>query len=129
MRHRVKKNHFNRKTKHRQSMLRTMVRNLLTYGSLKTTQAKAKEIKRITDKLICTAQAGDLNARRQLHTFFGKRDAVNTLVDKIAPLYKDRKSGFTTMSVLGKRRGDNSIMVELELIKKPEETGSLRKAS
>ncbi|MBD3249999.1 MAG: 50S ribosomal protein L17 [Candidatus Pacebacteria bacterium] len=125
MRHRVSKKTFNRSTKHRQAMFKNMVRSLVLHGQIKTTQAKAKEIGRIADKLISTAKKGDLAARRQLHRFFGKRDIVNTLVDRVAPLMKDRQSGFTTIKMIGKRRGDNSLMVQLSLVEQSDQTGSL----
>lgn len=126
MRHRVKKSTFNRDTKHRQAMLVNGVRHLLLHGALKTTRAKAKEYRRLTDKMIGKAQKNTLASRRQLHEFFGKRDVVNALVEQIAPLYKKRTSGFTTMSALGLRRGDNTEMVKLELINKPEKLGTFK---
>lgn len=67
----------------------------------------------------------DLSSRRLLHEYFGKRDVVNTLVDRIAPLFKGRVSGFTTMTRLGNRRGDNTAMVQIGLLVKPERTGTL----
>lgn len=126
MRHRVAKRHFNRDTKHRKAMIMNLVRSLVLEGEIKTTTRKAKEVKRWADKLVSTAKKGDLHARRTLHRFFGKRDVVNTLVDRIAPLFPDRKSGFTTHEVLGKRRGDNSEMTKLSFLVKPEVIGSLK---
>ena len=126
MRHRVKKRHFNRDTNHRKHLLRNLVRSLIEQGEITTTVAKAKETKRISDKLISKAGKNDLNTRRVLHRFFGKRDVVNTLVDSVAPAMSDRRSGFTTMSRVGKRRGDNTQLAKLALVVKPENVGSLK---
>lgn len=126
MRHRVQKRHFNRDTNHRKHLLRNLVRSLVEEGEITTTIAKAKETKRISDKLISKAGKNDLSTRRILHRFFGKRDVVNTLVDSVAPAMSDRKSGFTTISKVGKRRGDNTELVKLALVVKPENVGSLK---
>ena len=120
MRHRVKKRKLGKLTKHRKHMLRNLLRALFEHGKIETSKAKAKEVQRLADKLISTARGGDLAARRQLHRFFGKNDVVNLLVDEIAPLFKDRKSGFTRLTETGRRRGDNTLMARLELIKKPD---------
>jgi len=127
MRHRIKKSFFNRDTKHRKAMLRNGVRNLILHGEILTTKAKAKEYKRLLDKLMFKALKNSVVSRRQLHQFFGKRDIVNTLVEKIAPVFKNRKSGFTRIVKYGRRRGDNSEMVKLELVIKPENLGTFKK--
>lgn len=125
MRHRVDKTIFGRDTNHRKALLRNGVRGLVEHGEITTTRAKAKEFQRLADKMIHTAQTGTVAARRQLHRFFGKRDVVNTLVDRIAPLFTDRSSGFTRISTQGKRRGDNVELFKLELVNKPTELGKL----
>ncbi len=118
MRHRQKTKQLGRDTKSRKALLRNLVRSLVEHGQVETTEAKAKEVKRWADKLIGKAQTDSLATRRQLHTFFGKRDVVNTLVDRVAPALKDRKSGFSTIEKLGNRRGDNSKVVKLSLVEK-----------
>ncbi len=127
MRHRVKKSFFNRGTKHRQAMLKNGIRNLIIHGEIVTTTAKAKEFKRLTDKIISKAMNDTVAVRRQLHQFFGKRDVVNVLVTEVAPILKGRNSGFTRITKHGYRRGDNSEMVKLELVAKPENLGTLKK--
>ncbi len=119
MRHRVKGNHFNRDTNNRKALLMNLVRSLIERGAITTTKGKATEVERITNKMIAKAKNNTIETRRLLHKFFGKRDVVNTLVDKIAPLFTDRKSGFTTSVDLGTRRGDNASLVKLSLIKQP----------
>lgn len=126
MRHRVAGRHFNRDSKHRESMVMNLVRNLIVNGEITTTKPKAKEVKQWADKLMTTAKKGDLSARRTLHKFFGKRDVVNTLVDRIAPLFSGRTSGFTTDTKLGNRRGDNTEMVLVKFVSQPEVTGTLK---
>lgn len=118
MRHRKKTKTLGRDTKSRKALFRNLVRALVEHGYVETTEAKAKEIKRIADKLIGKAQNDTLATRRQLHSFFGKRDIVNTLVDRVAPAMKDRKSGFSTIERIGNRRGDNTELVKLSLVEK-----------
>lgn len=126
MRHRVKKSHFNRDSKHRQAMTKNLVMQLIKHGQITTTNEKAKVIKQLADKLISKAKKGSVASRRQLHEFFGKRDVVNTLVDRVAPVMSDRQSGFTTTQKVGKRRGDNTEMIKLSLVNQPEEVGTLK---
>lgn len=126
MRHRVAGRKFNKDTKHRQAMIMNLVRSLFLHGELTTTEAKAKETKRWADKILTKAKKEDTAARRSLHRFFGKRDVVNTLVDRIAPASGDRQSGFTTHEVVGKRRGDNVVMVKVSLLEKPDQLGDFK---
>ncbi len=126
MRHRLANHHFNRDTLHRQALIRNLVRSLLEHGEVVTTQAKAREIGRWTDKIIAKAKkakTNDLATRRSLHRFFGKRDVVNTLVERIVPGFAERKSGFTTAKMVGIRRGDNTELVRVSLLVKPEKPG------
>lgn len=126
MRHRVKSKKLNRDTHHRKALFRNLVRSLVEHGSITTTEIKAKEAKRIADKLIGKSKDSSLATRRELHSFFGKRDVVNTLVDQVGPTFTKQPSGFTKITKLGTRRGDNAQMAKLELVEKPEKTGSLR---
>ncbi len=126
MRHRSKIKKFNRDTKSRKALFKTLVRSLVETGTIVTTEAKAKEVKRIADKLIGKAKDGTLETRRTLHRFFGTRDVVNTLVDRIAPEFTDRVSGFTRITKVGVRRGDNTKMAEVTLVVKPETVGTLK---
>lgn len=127
MRHRVASSQFNRDTNARKGLLLSLVRNLTERGSITTTQAKAKELMRLYDSLVSRAQSGTLNDRRILHRTLGKRDVVNTLVDQVAPAMSDRQSGFTTSTVVGKRRGDNALLVKVSLVNMPDQVGSLKK--
>ena len=127
MRHRVAKRHLSRDTKHRSSLLKNLLRALFERGAITTTLVKAKETQRQADKLIAKAQKNLVSTKRQLHGVFGKRDVVNTLVDTIAPLFpNNQKSGFSSIELLGKRRGDNALLVKLSLTKQPEQNNVLK---
>ena len=126
MRHRIKKKKLGRLSSHRQALIRNLLRSLFLDGQITTTQTKAKEVKRWADKSINKAQENTVHSKRELHKIFGKTDVVNALVDKIAPVLNDRKSGFTTISQVGRRRGDNVMMYRLELVKKPAKLGSFQ---
>jgi large subunit ribosomal protein L17 len=116
MKHRVKAKHFNRDVKSRKALLKNLLRDLFKHGVIKTSEARTKEVRRLADKLIAKASQNTLAARRELHEFFGRRDVVNTLVDKIAPALKDKKSGFTALEKLAPRRGDNTTLFKLSLL-------------
>lgn len=128
MRHRVATKTFSRDTKARTALLKGLVRSLVEQGSITTTLAKAKEVRRLADKIISKAKDSSVATRRTLHMFFGKRDVVNTLVERVAPELSTRTSGFTRIVKLGTRRGDNTDMATLSLVSAPEQTG-LRKES
>lgn len=127
MRHRRKTSQLATDSKHRKAMLRSLLRNFFLHGELETTVPRAKEVKRLADKLIGKAKKNDLATRRKLHEFFGKRDVVNTLVEKIAPVFAKRNSGFSRITRLSKRRGDNVEMAKLSLLEKVEGLGTLGK--
>lgn len=121
MRHRVKAKHLNRDTNSRKALFKSLVTALIQKGEIETTEPKAKAIKGLVDKLIHKAQDGGVHARRILARFFGRRDIVNQLVDGVAPAMQDRQSGYTRIVRIGKRRGDNTMMVKMELVAKPEQ--------
>ena len=125
MRHRRKLVRLNRDTKHRKALFRNQLRQLVIYGSITTTGAKAKQLKRLMDKVLYRAKTATPASRRRLHRIFGDRRVVNVLVDELAPLYPKRNSGFTTLSTVGTRRGDGALMVKLAFIKQRENQGKL----
>ncbi|GIK84053.1 MAG: hypothetical protein BroJett025_06750 [Patescibacteria group bacterium] len=126
MRHRSSITKFSRDTKSRKALFKSLVRALVEQGKIVTTEAKAKEAKRIADKLIGKAKNDSTATRRVLHRFFGVRDVVNTMVDRIAPQFSDRNSGFIRITKVGVRRGDNVPMAELSLVNAPETVGTLK---
>lgn len=116
MRHRLDKKFFNRDTKSRRSLLNGVVVALFEHGEIETTRAKGKEAMRLAESCITHAKVGDLAAKRTLHRIFGRRDVVNNLVDRVAPVFKDRQSGFCRLTLIGNRRGDNTEMYRLSLV-------------
>jgi large subunit ribosomal protein L17 len=105
---------------HRKAMMANMVASLFLYHVIKTTEAKAKEVKKLADKLITLAKRGDLHAHRQVYDVIKDRKLVKKLFDEIAPKLKDREGGYTKVLKLGTRRGDGaSLSVIKLLVEKP----------
>ncbi|WP_352419149.1 50S ribosomal protein L17 [Proteiniborus sp.] len=105
-----------RPTDHRKAMLRNLVTSLLRNGKIETTETRAKETKRMAEKMITLAKRGDLHARRQVLAYVYDETVVKNLFDDIAPKYADRNGGYTRMLKLGPRRGDAAETVILELV-------------
>ncbi len=101
---------------HREAMFRNMVTSFLREGKVTTTEARAKELKRLADKMITLGKRGDLHARRQAVAFLTDKDVVKKLFDDIAPKYIDRNGGYTRSTKMGPRRGDAAEMVLVELV-------------
>ena len=105
-----------RETSHRNLMLRNLVTDLLRNGRIETTVTRAKETRRMAEKMITLAKRGDLHARRQVLAYVLEEDVVKTLFDEIAPKYVERNGGYTRMIKKGPRRGDGAEVVILELV-------------
>lgn len=105
-----------RPTAHRKAMLRNLVTDLLREGRISTTEHRAKETRRMAEKMITLAKRGDLHARRQVLAYVYDEDVVTKLFDEIAPKYEDRNGGYTRILKLGPRRGDCAEVVFLELV-------------
>ena len=116
MRHRIKKNKLNRTTSHRKAMLNNMVASLFEHKQIKTTHAKAKEARKLAERLITFAKKGDLAARRHVLRFIPNKALVRELFDVIAPVYAERVGGYTRVLKLGYRQGDGADMSLLELV-------------
>lgn len=108
---------FNRNYNQRKALFKSKLQSLITWGKLTTTEAKAKVIKRQFDKLVTTASKGTVSARRLLAGRLSSQEHADRLVDVIAPLLSDRKSGFTTLQKTAVRRGDAVVMSTLKLVK------------
>ena len=106
-----------RETAHRKSMLRNLVTDLLREGRITTTEMRAKEARRMAEKMITLGKRGGLHARRQALAYIFDEDVVTKLFDEIAPGYEDRQGGYTRILKLGPRRGDGAEEVYLELVK------------
>lgn len=105
-----------RESAHRNLMLRNLVTSLLKSGRIETTDTRAKETRRLAEKMITLAKRGDLHARRQVLSFVTEETVVKNLFDEIAPKYQDRNGGYTRIMKLGPRRGDAAEMVIIELV-------------
>ncbi len=106
-----------RPTAHRRAMLRGMVTYLLENGSIETTLMRAKEVRRITEKMITLGKNDTLHSKRQALSYITKEDVVNKLFTEIGPAYADRNGGYTRIIKKGPRRGDNAEMAIITLVK------------
>lgn len=104
------------KTAHRLSMLRNMATSLVIHERLRTTDTRAKEVRRVVERMITLGKKGDLNARRRAAQIIRGGDAVKKLFDEIAPRYQSRNGGYTRIVRVGHRNGDNAPMVIIELV-------------
>ena len=101
---------------HRRAILRNMTTSVLMHGKVETTEVKAKEVRRMVDKMITLGKKGDLAAYRQANSFLMDEDVAYKLFHEIAPAYKDRNGGYTRVLKTGFRRGDAAPMAILELV-------------
>ena len=120
MKKRNKQRKFSRKIGPRKAFLKSLIRSLLKYGKIKTTEIRAKEISRITEKFITKAKKGDLSSIRSLERFFSDKNLVKKTTKEIAPEYKERKGGYTRIIKLGPRKSDGAEMAIIELVRKYE---------
>jgi large subunit ribosomal protein L17 len=115
MRHLKSGRKLNRNSAHRHAMFRNMVTSLLLHEHLHTTDAKAKELRRFTERMITLGKRGTLHARRQALSFVRSRQVVAKLFDEIAPRFSERAGGYTRITKIGMRRGDAAPISLIEL--------------
>lgn len=121
MRHRKSGRRFSRSTPHRQAMFRNMARALLTHEAIRTTEAKAKDLRSVVDKLITLALRDDLHSRREAYRVLNNHQLVKRLFDEIGPRYTGGKGGYTRIIKMSlPRAGDAAPMVLIELTKRVE---------
>ena len=116
MRHRKAGRKLNRTTAHRKAMLRNMVTSLLEHERIVTTVPKAKEARRVADKMITLGKRGDLHARRQALAYIRSDEVVNKLFSELSEQYADRQGGYTRIIRTGTRVGDAAQMAIIELV-------------
>jgi len=97
------------------ALLKGLVRALLERGQIRTTEARAKDVRSIAEKVITVAKTNDLHSRRLARRLLDDEDLVKVLFDQIAPKFAERPGGYTRITKLGFRRGDAAPMVKLEL--------------
>ena len=117
MRHRVAGRKLGRFTKQRWALYRNQVSALLAHDKIVTTEAKAKEIRSLAEKMITLGKDGSLASRREALAFVTDKKAVDRLFGEIAPGYAERSGGYTRLLKLGPRPGDSAPMVQIELVK------------
>lgn len=118
MRHRVYGKHLGRDKNQRTALFRSLIRSLILFESITTTEAKAKAIKGLVDKLISKSKKGTNSSIRVVQSALPQKEISERLIQEIAPRYKSRTSGFTQIVRIGSRLGDGAMMVRMSLVKK-----------
>ncbi|MDF1564985.1 MAG: 50S ribosomal protein L17 [Deltaproteobacteria bacterium] len=116
MRHKKLGRKFSRTASHRKAMFRNMATSLLEHERIQTTDAKAKDLRRVAEKLITLAKKGDLAARRRAFRDVQNSDVLKKLFEEIGPRYAERTGGYTRIMKVGRRQGDNAPMSIIELV-------------
>jgi len=122
VRHRKKGRQLGRQTKHRGALFRNLVTSLLDQERIETTEAKAKEIRGFTDRMITLGKEGTLPARRRALGFLRSKAVVSKLFDDVAARFKDRPGGYTRIIKTRRRIGDAAEMVAIELVARQDTT-------
>jgi len=116
MRHRARVSTFGRKTGPRKALIRGLVTSLVEHGRIKTTLAKAKELRRHAEKAVTLGKKQSLHAQRLLLARYPNEKTVATIIKDLAPRFKDREGGYTRILKLGGRPGDNAEMAFIEWV-------------
>src|SRR6187402_2310855 len=104
---------------HERLMLANLAAALITHKSIKTTETKAKRLRPVVERLVTFAKRGDLHARRRVLAKISDKTVVHELFTVVAPLVAEREGGYTRITKLGFRKGDNASMVQIELVLEP----------
>jgi large subunit ribosomal protein L17 len=116
MRHQVKGRKLRRPTAHRRALLRNLVTSFLEKERVRTTLAKAKEVRPLAEKMITLGRRGTLHARRQVLAFLKKEAVVTKVFDDLGPRFGQRPGGYSRIVKLGRRMGDGAQLAMLELV-------------
>lgn len=120
MRHRKSGRKLGRDPSHRQAMFRNMVTSLLQHERIQTTDAKAKELRGVAERMITLGKRGDLHARRQALTVIRDKDVAAKVFGELAERYRERPGGYTRVIKAGRRAGDAAPVSIIELVDRPE---------
>ncbi|ROQ37429.1 large subunit ribosomal protein L17 [Frondihabitans sp. PhB188] len=104
---------------HERLLLANMAGQLFTYKSIKTTETKAKRLRPVAERLVTFAKRGDLHSRRRVMSILRNKETTHILMSEVAPLLELREGGYTRITKLGFRKGDNASMVQIELVLEP----------
>lgn len=129
MRHRKKGRQLGRQTKHRWALFRNLVTSLLDHERIETTEAKAKEVRGFTDRMITLGKEGTLPARRRALAFLRSKDVVSKLFSDVAGRFQNRPGGYTRMVKTRRRIGDAAEMVAIELVSRAEVSAGKKSAT
>ena len=124
MPHQIHQRKFGRETNHRRAMLRNLALAVLRYERVKTTEAKAKEVRRFVERMIGLGKDGSLAARRRARAFLPEPEIVEKVFADLAARYPDRSSGYVRIVHVGRRVGDSAPMMLIELTPGREETAA-----
>jgi large subunit ribosomal protein L17 len=116
MRHKIDGRKLGRTVDHRLALYRNLVADLFRHGKIVTTEAKAKEIQGLAEKMITLGKDNSLSSRRRALTYITDKDLVDKVFTEIAPKYAERPGGYTRLLKLGPRPGDGAPTVKLELV-------------
>jgi len=116
MRHRNKGRVLGKEKAPREALLRNLAASIVLYEKVKTTEAKAKEVRSMVEKAITVGKSSDLHSRRKLEKIFYTDGPVRKIIEVLGPKYKDRKGGYTRITKIGPRQGDAAKMVQIELV-------------
>ena len=116
MRHRLTGRRLGRSSSHRRALYRNLVTDLLDYEKITTTEAKAKEVRGMAEKVITYGKKGELHHRRLALAFVTDKDVVSKVFDDLSERYAERPGGYTRVLKLGPRKGDGAPMAILELV-------------
>lgn len=115
MRHRKKGRQLSRTASHRTATLRNLATSLLLHERIRTTEAKAKELRPFVEKLITLGGVDDVHSRRRVRRHISDREALQKLFDDIGPRFRERPGGYTRIMKLGARKGDGAELAIIEL--------------
>lgn len=116
MRHKKRGNHLGRTSSHKKALMRNMAAQIFEHKQIKTTEAKAKELRGYVDRLITYGKKGTVHHRRLAFKFLQNKEVVSSLFEEIAPVYETRNGGYTRIIKLGRRKGDGASVTIMQLV-------------
>lgn len=116
MRHRIKGKKLRREKNQRKALEKILVTNLILNEKVRTTINKAKFIRSLVAKLISLSKSESVNSKRQIKSLIGNKEAEKKLIKELSAKYKDKKGGYTRILKMGERKGDNALIVSIELV-------------
>lgn len=116
MRHRNKVKTLDRTSSARKALLRSLAESVVLYEKVKTTEAKARAVRPLVEKMITVGKNNNLASKRKLSSFFYTENSIKKIIEELGPRYKERNGGYTRIVKIGPRKGDGANMVQIELV-------------